>query len=384
MHVHSSPFCSYEKQANNFQKSLFKTEKNKYTQKQIVFRQEEKKVGLEKSSKIKLHQKFPKGPRNLITDVAGVTVGQVTLNDDEKEIHTGVTAIRGHKGNLFQEKLAAGAAVINGFGKSAGLVQIEELGTLETPIIMTNTLSVGTALSALTKYMLKENPDIGVTTGTVNCVVTECNDGELNDIRGMHVTEADVWQALDHCSETFEEGAVGSGTGMCCMGLKGGIGSASRIVTVDGEEHTIGVILMSNFGMRGNLTIDGFRPKGMEFPPQECEKGSVILVLATDLPLSDRQLRRMARRSVVGLCRTGSFLGNGSGDIAIAFSTANRIPHYSEKKIFEMKAFRDDAMDLVFEATAEAAEEAVLSSLDHAATMKGARGNVIYGLREYL
>lgn len=141
---------------------------------------------------------------------------------------------------------------------------------------------------------------------------------------------------------------------------------------------------MSNFGMRGNLTIDGFRPEGMKFPPQECEKGSVILVLATDLPLSDRQLRRMARRSVVGLCRTGSFLGNGSGDIAIAFSTANRIPHYSEKKIFEMKAFRDDAMDLVFEATAEAAEEAVLSSLDHAATMKGARGNVIYGLREYL
>lgn len=318
MHVHSSPFCSYENRQIIFRKACSKLKKTSIL-KNRLFSDRRKKSGIRKDSKIKLHQKFPKGPRNLITDVAGVTVGQVTLNDDEKEIHTGVTAIRGHKGNLFQEKLAAGAAVINGFGKSAGLVQIEELGTLETPIIMTNTLSVGTALSALTKYMLKENPDIGVTTGTVNCVVTECNDGELNDIRGMHVTEADVWQALDHCSETFEEGAVGSGTGMCCMGLKGGIGSASRIVTVDGEEHTIGVILMSNFGMRGNLTIDGFRPKGMEFPPQECEKGSVILVLATDLPLSDRQLRRMARRSVVGLCRTGSFLGNGSGDICDCF-----------------------------------------------------------------
>ncbi len=341
-------------------------------------------MGLEKDSKIKIRQKFPSGPRNLITDVKGVTVGHVTLNDDEKEIHTGVTAIRGHKGNLFQDKLPAGTAVINGFGKSAGLIQIDELGTLETPIIMTNTLSVGTALSALTGYMLRENPDIGISTGTVNGVVTECNDGQLNDIRGMHVTENDVLQALENCSETFEEGAVGSGTGMCCMGLKGGIGSASRIVTVDDRDYTIGVILMSNFGVRGNLTIDGFRPKGMELPPGECEKGSVILVLATDLPLSDRQLRRMARRSVVGLCRTGSFLGNGSGDIAIAFSTGNHIPHYSEKKIYEQKAFRDDAMDLVFEATAEASEEAVLSSLDHAKTMRGARGTVIYGLREYL
>lgn len=342
-------------------------------------------MGLPEKCEISLQHKFKKGERNLITDVQGVTVGHVSLRDDERGIHTGVTAIRPHGGNLFQDKVMAAASVINGFGKSAGLLQIEELGTIETPIIMTNTLSVGTALNALTKYMLEENPDIGVTTGTVNCVVTECNDGVLNDIRGMHVTEEDVTEALRRCDITFEEGAVGSGSGMCCMELKGGIGSASRVIPVDEAEYTIGAIVMSNFGMQGNLRIDGVRTATELLPPgRETEQGSIIMILATDLPLSERQLKRVAKRSVVALGRTGSFLGNGSGDIAIAFSTANRIPHYSKKKILDVKMYHDDALDTVFEATAEVVEEAIISSMYHADTMKGIRDKVIYGLREFL
>ena len=269
-------------------------------------------MGLPKDCKVDLQNKFPKGKRNLISDVPGVKVGHVTLKDDEKFIHTGVTAILPHEGNLFQEKVAAGACVINGFGKSAGLVQIEELGTIETPILMTNTLSVGAGLNGLIQYMLKDNEDIGVSTGTVNCVVTECNDGELNDIRGMHVKEEHVLKALEKADEEFTEGGVGGGTGMCCMGLKGGIGSASRIITCNEKEYTLGAIVMSNFGVLGNLRIDGKRIK-TELPKEDKpEKGSIIIVLGTDIPLSDRQLKRIAKRATVGLARVGSFLGNGS------------------------------------------------------------------------
>ncbi len=320
----------------------------------------------------------------MISDVPGVKVGHVTLKDDEKFIHTGVTAILPHEGNLFQEKVAAGACVINGFGKSAGLVQIEELGTIETPILMTNTLSVGAGLNGLIQYMLKDNEDIGVSTGTVNCVVTECNDGELNDIRGMHVKEEHVLKALEKADEEFTEGGVGGGTGMCCMGLKGGIGSASRIITCNEKEYTLGAIVMSNFGVLGNLRIDGKRIK-TELPKEDKpEKGSIIIVLGTDIPLSDRQLKRIAKRATVGLARVGSFLGNGSGDIAIAFSNGNRIPHYSKEDVLETKMFHDNAMDKLFDATAEVVEEAVISSMYHAETTKGIRNKVLYGLREFI
>lgn len=341
-------------------------------------------MGLPKDCKVDLQNKFPKGKRNLISDVPGVKVGHVTLKDDEKFIHTGVTAILPHEGNLFQEKVAAGACVINGFGKSAGLVQIEELGTIETPILMTNTLSVGAGLNGLIRYMLKDNEDIGVSTGTVNCVVTECNDGELNDIRGMHVKEEHVLEALAKADEDFAEGGVGGGTGMCCMGLKGGIGSASRIITCNEKEYTLGAIVMSNFGVLGNLRIDGKRIK-TELPKEEKpEKGSIIIVLGTDIPLSDRQLKRIAKRATVGLARVGSFLGNGSGDIAIAFSNGNRIPHYSKEDVLETKMFHDNAMDKLFDATAEVVEEAVISSMYHAETTKGIRNKVLYGLREFI
>ncbi len=341
-------------------------------------------MGLPKDCKVDLQNKFPKGKRNLISDVPGVKVGNVTLKDDEKFIHTGVTAILPHEGNLFQEKVAAGACVINGFGKSAGLVQIEELGTIETPILMTNTLSVGAGLNGLIQYMLKDNEDIGVSTGTVNCVVTECNDGELNDIRGMHVKEEHVLKALEKADEEFTEGGVGGGTGMCCMGLKGGIGSASRIITCNEKEYTLGAIVMSNFGVLGNLRIDGKRIK-TELPKEDKpEKGSIIIVLGTDIPLSDRQLKRIAKRATVGLARVGSFLGNGSGDIAIAFSNGNRIPHYSKEDVLETKMFHDNAMDKLFDATAEVVEEAVISSMYHAETTKGIRNKVLYGLREFI
>ncbi len=342
-------------------------------------------MGLPENSRVKMHHKYPKGERNLITDVPGVKVGHVTLRDDEKDIHTGVTAILPHEGNLFRNKVAAGVSVINGFGKSAGLVQIEELGNIESPIIMTNTFSVGTALNASLRYMLAANEDIGVTTCTVNCVVTECNDGTLNDIRGRHVTEEDVLDALNHAGDDFEEGGVGAGTGMCCMGIKGGIGSASRIVKVKNQEYTLGVLLLSNFGEPGNLRIGGQKIPAPIPKAEGCgDQGSVIVVIGTDLPLSDRQLRRVAKRAAVGLSRVGSYLGNGSGDIAIAFSTGNIIPHYCESGMVNIKIAHDDTLDPVFEAVAEAVEEAVISSLYHADTVKGIRGKIVYSLREFI
>ncbi len=341
-------------------------------------------MGLPRDCGINLPNKYEKGRRNLITDVPGVKVGHVTLSDEKRDIHTGVTAVLPHSGNTFKEKVPAAVHVINGFGKSTGLIQIEELGTMETPVVMTNTFGVGTALNALTKYMLAQNEDIGVSTGTVNSVVTECNDGELNDIRGMHVSEADVLSALENAGEDFEEGAVGGGTGMICMGMKGGIGSASRMLEFDGEKFTIGVIVMSNFGFFGNLRISG-KLVGTELSkPSGPEKGSIIMLIGTDIPLSDRQLRRMARRSTVSLGRVGSYLGTGSGDIAIAFSNKNLIPHYSEKQILSTSYLHEDKMDNVFEATAEAVEEAIVSALYHAETMTGIRGKTVHGLREYL
>lgn len=346
-------------------------------------------MGLPESCGIELFSKGKRGKKNLITDVPGIMVGNVTLQ--EGEINTGVTAILPHGGNLFREKVTAAVAVLNGFGKSAGLMQIEELGTIETPIIMTNTFSVGTAVTALTKYMLKENEDIGVTTSTVNCLVTECNDGRLNDIRGMHVKEEHVIQALQSAGQVFGEGAVGSGTGMCCLGVKGGIGSASRIMEVDGKEYVTGAIVMANFGSAGNLVIGGkhigadIREKEKQVGERpEKDQGSIIIVIATDVPVNERQLKRVAKRAAISLGRTGSYLGNGSGDIAVAFTTANKVSHYSEKNLLEAKMFYDENIDMVFEAAVESVEEAIISALYHAKTTTGVRGNIVKGLREYL
>lgn len=340
-------------------------------------------MGLPENSGLELYSKWPGGRRNLISDVPGVRVGNVTIN--EGEVHTGVTVVLPHGGNLFREKVMAGVSVINGFGKSTGLIQIKELGTIETPIVLTNTFSVGTALEELTRYMLEQNEDIGVTTGTVNCVITECNDGELNDIRGMHVKEAHVREALESAGEDFEEGCVGGGTGMICLGLKGGIGSASRLVRVDGKACCVGALVMTNFGSPGNLVIGGRHyDTGKYQERQEEDKGSIIILIATDIPLNERQLARVAKRSMIALGRVGSFCGNGSGDIAIAFSTANQVKHYSDIDVIPVKMFYDEHMDHVFAATAEAVEEAIISSLYHAETMTGIRGNTVMGLREFL
>ena len=339
-------------------------------------------MGLPENSGFDLHAKWPRGEWDLITDVPGVKVGHVTLK--EGDIHTGVTAVLPHGGNCFQDKVMAGVSVINGFGKSVGLIQIQELGTIETPILLTNTLSVGTACEELTRYMLEGNPDIGVTTGTVNCVVTECNDGRLNDIRGLHVRPEHVREALANAREDFEEGAVGGGTGMVCLGLKGGIGSASRRVEVDGQTYTVGALVMSNFGAPGNLIIGGKHYDTNLGRDERKDEGSIIMLLATDIPLNERQLSRLAKRSMVALGRVGSYCGNGSGDIAIAFTTANRLPHYSEKNILETRMFYDENIDRVFVAGVEAVEEAIISSLYHAETTTGIRGNCYLGLRDFV
>ena len=328
--------------------------------------------------------KLPCGPLDKISDVPGVTVGHCTLADGE--VQTGVTALLPHQGDIFHDKVMAASHVINGFGKTTGLVQIDELGTLETPILFTNTLSVGTVETALVKYMLDKNPDICETTGSVNPVVCECNDSGLNDIRGLHVTEENVRAALDDCRADFAEGAVGAGRGMRCHGLKGGIGSASRVVELDGKQYTIGALVLSNHAVFDDLVVAGTPIQSLldaHIPPHE-DKGSIITVLATDIPLSERQLRRLCHRALVGLSRTGSFCGNGSGEIVIAFTTANRVPHYSEKAILPMGMVHDDAINPLFRAVAECVEESVLSSLLHAETVTGYHGRTVRCLSDLL
>lgn len=328
--------------------------------------------------------RLPHGPLNKISDVPGVTVGHCTLADGP--VQTGVTALLPHPGDIFHDKVMAASHVINGFGKTTGLVQIDELGTLETPILFTNTLSVGTASTALVRYMLERCPDICETTGSVNPVVCECNDSGLNDIRGLHVTEEHVFAALADCRADFAEGAVGAGRGMRCHGLKGGIGSASRCVELDGRLYTIGALVLSNHALFEDLMVAGTPVRTLldeRVPPHE-DKGSIITVLATDIPLSERQLRRLCRRALVGLSRTGSYCGNGSGEIVLAFTTANRVPHYAEKQILTFGMVQDDAINPLFRAVAECVEESVLSSLLHAETVTGKGGRTVRSLAELL
>ncbi|RLK63088.1 S58 family peptidase [Atopobacter sp. AH10] len=328
--------------------------------------------------------RMKRGRLNSISDVKGVTVGHFTLA--EGPIQTGVTAIKPHQGNLFREKLLAACQVLNGFGKSVGLVQVEELGTLETPILLTNTLSVGRASTALVKEMLDENPEIGDTTGTVNPLVFECNDGYLNDIRALAVEEGHVREALSQCATNFKEGAVGAGRGMKCFGLKGGIGTASRQWDLDGGTYHLGVLVLTNHGCFQDLLIAG-KAIGQEFPsprPREADKGSVITIIATDLPLSSRQLKRLCRRAVVGLSKTGSLMTNGSGEIVLAFSTANRIAHNKIDAFIPLKILYDEDLDLAFQALAESVEEAVLSSLFHAETVTGRKERKLWSLKDWL
>lgn len=339
---------------------------------------------------------LPTGANNAITDVVGVTVGQTTIIRGEN-VRTGVTAIVPHSGNLFREKVSGAVFIGNGFGKLAGSTQVNELGEIETPILLTSTLSVPKTADFLMDYMLglPGNEDVR----SINPLVAETNDGGLNDIRGRHVTRDDVFSALKGAaSGIVAEGSVGAGTGTVAFGWKGGIGTASRKLPASLGGYTLGVLVQSNFG--GVLSIDGVpvgeelgqyylknvasmqkpaRSKGvLDGEPNALTTvrasahdadGSIIIVIATDAPVDHRQLKRLASRSMVGLGRTGSSMTNGSGDYAIAFSTANRIN--SSQNIRDIKVLGNDAMSPLFQAVIEATEEAIINSLLKATTVTG-------------
>ena len=323
---------------------------------------------------IKIGELLP-GRRNAISDVPGVMVGHSTLNDGQ--IQTGVTAILPHAGNLYRDKVMAATHIINGFGKSVGLLQVEEMGVLETPIILTNTLGVGIACTALVEHMLQQNEDIGTTTGTVNPVICECNDGYLNDIRSLSVQGHHVHHALACASSDIAEGAVGAGRGMSCFKLKGGIGTASRQLACGGGYH-LGALVLSNMGQTRDLMVAG-RAIGPDISARDGgdklpDVGSIIIVLATDAPLCERQLKRLSKRAVVGLARTGSFIGNSSGEIVLSFTTKNRVPHAPQSPLERYTRLHEKGMDSLFRAAAECVEEAILNSMVTAPAVTGRDG----------
>ena len=328
------------------------------------------------------------GPLNAITDVAGVAVGQVTLVEG-RDVRTGVTAVLPHGGNLYQEKVPAGISVGNGYGKLTGVTQVMELGTLETPVVLTNTLSVPAAAGAVVEWTLGLAGNERVQ--SVNPVVGETNDGWLNDIRGRHVTAAHVLEAIRGAKGgPVEEGAVGAGTGTTCFDYKGGIGTASRRLPEARGGYTVGVLVQTNFG--GVLTLRGLpfdrRDAGSGAggaggaAPNPGGDGSCMIVVATDAPLDARNLERLAKRALLGIARTGGYFSNGSGDYAVAFSTAAsvRVPHRSESPTRTVTVLRDDAVSPLFQAAAEAAEEAILDSLFKAVRVEGKDGHVAEAL----
>lgn len=321
------------------------------------------------------------GPLNAITDVAGVRVGQVTLVEGDS-VRTGVTAVLPHAGNLFQDKVAGAVFVGNAFGKLAGSTQVTELGTIETPIVLTNTLSVGTAMDAVVRYTLAQPGNEQVR--SVNPLVGETNDGGLNDIRGLHVTTAHVLDAIGRAAVgPVDEGTVGAGTGTVAFGWKGGIGTSSRVVR---GGYTVGVLVQTNFG--GNLTVAGVPVyKSLQPParaanePAEDDRrragdGSCMIVVATDAPVDARDLRRLAARAVFGLGRTGSSYSNGSGDFAIAFTTSPEMRSaFNASDARSRQVLPPDAMSPLFEAALEATEEAVYNSLLRATSVRSRNGS---------
>ncbi|GAB3687970.1 P1 family peptidase [Spirosoma flavus] len=315
------------------------------------------------------------GQLNAITDVPGVRVGQVTLNQGEN-VRTGVTAILPHTGNQFQQKSPAAIYIGNGFGKLAGYSQVEELGTLETPIVLTNTLNVPTAADAIIDYTLSQSGNEQVR--SVNPVVGETNDGFLNDIRGRHVTKKDVLDAIQQAKTgPVEEGNVGAGTGTVCFGFKGGIGTSSRKLPASLGGYTVGVLVQTNFG--GTLQIAGV-PIGVALGRYEFKDnldGSCMMVVLTDAPLDARNLKRLAKRAFLGLGHTGGIASNGSGDYVIAASTAHQIPHETKNAFDEVKLLRNDNVSPLFMAAIEATEEAIINSLFAAKTLTGYQGHKI-------
>jgi D-aminopeptidase len=324
------------------------------------------------------------GRWNAITDVPDVTVGQKTLIRGA-DVRTGVTVVVPHPGNLFQDKVPAAVYVGNGFGKLAGTTQVEELGNIETPIVLTNTLGVPVAADALIDHALASAGNGEVR--SVNPVVGETNDGYLNDIRGRHVTKADVLDAIKSAAGgKVEQGNVGAGTGTVAFGFKGGIGTSSRKLPDKSGGYTVGVLVQTNFG--GVLSVNGV-PIGKALHKyylsdqlNDSPDGSCMIVVATDAPLDSRNLERLAKRAMLGLARTGGIASDGSGDYAIAFSANDsvRIPYQSDSPLQQASVLRNDAMSPLFMAAIEATEEAILNSLFHAETMTGRDGNEVEAL----
>jgi D-aminopeptidase len=333
--------------------------------------------------------KTPTGKLNAITDVDGVRVGQVTLNSGSGKlvvgkgpVRTGVTAIVPGK-DPWDEKPMAGSFVLNGNGEATGLMWMQESGFLETPIALTNTLSVAAAQKGLVDWMVKENPEIGITDDTVVPMVMECDDSSLNDIRGQHVTAKHTFDAVETAKGgPVEEGAVGAGTGMMTYEFKGGIGTSSRVLAKADGGYTVGVLLNANHGTRHTLRVLG-APIGeliTDLIPAKKQEGSIVIVLATNAPLDSRQLARMAKRTLLGIARTGATARHGSGDLAVAFTTKNRVAHYPKRKTQTFEILSDVYINPLFEAAVDAAEEAMLNALVAAKTTEGRDNFVVHGI----
>lgn len=325
---------------------------------------------------------LPSAPRDAISDVGEIRVGHCTL--DQGAVQTGVTVLVPHAGDPFVAKVPAASRVLNGFGKSVGLLQVDELGVFETPIALSNTFAVGTLAQAQIRAALAAHAPIGRAWPTLNPLVFECNDGYLNDIRALAVTEAHYTEALANASPDFAQGSVGAGRGMSAFELKGGIGSASRLAS----GHTVGALVLANFGKLPMLTVAG-RALGRELaerrPADDTpERGSIIMLLATDAALDARQLRLLALRAGAGLARSGSSFGHGSGDIALAFSTAYTLPHLATTPMPQIAMVHESRLDPLFAAAAEATEQAIVNALWHAAAVTGRDGHHRCSLRDAL
>ncbi len=331
---------------------------------------------------------FPCGERNQITDVEGVSVGHCTVHAGRH--HTGVTVIvpvpEDGTENVYEKKCVASCHIQNGFGKSTGLLQMEELGTLETPIALTNTLNVGKIWDAMLSHMITLENARDRRIYTLNPVVGECNDSVINEIQERVLGERELEEAFRRASRDFLEGDVGAGTGTICYGLKGGIGSSSRIVEIDGVNYTFGLLVQSNFGRTRNFLLEG-RRLGEEIAerlPREAalDRGSIMMILATDFPSDHRQLKRICRRIPNGLSRTGSYTGHGSGEVVIGFTTGNRIA--DAEGLSSLCVFPDRKLDRVFRAMGELCEEAVLKSMYYAKGCSALDGGKIYSLKEFI
>jgi D-aminopeptidase len=348
------------------------------------------------------------GPLDAITDVKGVRVGQVTINKGSGRLRpgdgparTGVTAILPHGGDLWRDKVPAATWVLNGTGEMTGSIWIDTQGALEVPILLTNTMNIGRVMDGVVDYMLKRYPDIGIGDDVVAPTVAECDDSFLNDARGRHVAPADAVRAIEEAREgPVAEGAVGAGAGMMSYQFKGGIGTASRVLRTEDGGYTVGVLVNANMGRRRDFTVMGV-PVGREIAdllPEEPSAakgaapgghpdadaaepdGSIIIVVATDAPLDHLKLRRLASKAALGLARTGSIANHGSGDIFLAFSTGNRVPHYPKPLTYTLTVVPDDHLDPIFRAAEEATEEAILNALAMATTTVGRDGNTAHAL----